>query len=53
MPLNKPMLSAAQAEIMLSLQAGMNARVDPDWIDARYPYLRAVVIEAAEAIEHH
>ena len=47
------MLSAAQAEIMLSLQAGMNTRVDPDWIDARYPYLRAVVIEAAEAIEHH
>ena len=53
MPLEKPMLSAAQAEIMLSLQAGMNTRVDPDWIDARYPYLRAVVIEAAEAIEHH
>lgn len=38
---------------MLSLQAGMNARVDPDWIAARYPYLLAVVIEAAEAIEHH
>ena len=53
MPLDKPMLSAAQTEIMLSLQAGMNTRVDPDWIDARYPYLRAVVIEAAEAIEHH
>jgi len=38
---------------MLSLQAGMNARVDSDWIAARYPYLLAVVIEAAEAIEHH
>lgn len=38
---------------MLSLQASMNARVDPDWITARYPYLRAVVIESAEAIEHH
>lgn len=47
------MLSEAQAEIMLSLQAGMNARVDPDWISARYPYLRAVVIEASEAIDHH
>lgn len=38
---------------MLSLQAAMNAKVDPNWVSARYPYLRAVVIEAAEAIEHH
>lgn len=38
---------------MLALQASMNARVDPNWVVAKYPYLRAVVIEAAEAIEHH
>ncbi len=38
---------------MLALQAAMNTKVDPDWVDACYPYLRAVVIEAAEAIEHH
>lgn len=38
---------------MLSLQAAMNTRVNPDWVAARYPYLRAVLIEAAEAIEHH
>ena len=38
---------------MLSLQARMNAKVDPDWVLARYPYLRAVAIEGAEAIEHH
>lgn len=38
---------------MLSLQCAMNAKVDPNWIAARYPYMRAVVIEAAEAIEHH
>jgi len=31
----------------------MNAKVDPNWVSARYPYMRAVVIEAAEAIEHH
>jgi len=31
----------------------MNSRVDPDWLTARYPYLRAVLIEGAEAIEHH
>ena len=38
---------------MLSLQAAMNTKVDPNWVAARYPYMRAVVIEAAEAIEHH
>ena len=38
---------------MLELQSAMNSKVDPEWISARYPYLRAVVIEGAEAIEHH
>jgi hypothetical protein len=47
------MLSIQQAKLMLSLQSAMNTKVDPNWIQARYPYLRAVVIEAAEAIEHH
>ena len=47
------MLSSEQAEIMLSLQNSMNSKVDPDWVAARYPYLRAVAIEGAEAIEHH
>ncbi|MEQ8955502.1 MAG: dUTPase, partial [Gammaproteobacteria bacterium] len=47
------MLSPEQAATMLSLQSGMNTKVDPDWVTARYPYLRAVVVEATEAIEHH
>ncbi len=47
------MLSDQQAKTMLSLQSAMNAKVDPNWVSARYPYMRAVVIEAAEAIEHH
>lgn len=38
---------------MLALQAAMNSKVDPDWVQAAYPYLRAVVVEGAEAIEHH
>ena len=42
-----------QAETMLALQHAMNSKVDPDWVAAGYPYLRAVVIEGAEAIEHH
>ena len=47
------MLNASQVATLLQLQAAMNDRVDPNWIEARYPYLRAVVVEAAEAIEHH
>ena len=47
------MLLTEQASTMLFLQTSMNAKVDPNWVEARYPYLRAVVIEGAEAIEHH
>ena len=46
-------LLESQARLMLSLQSRMNAKVDPLWVQQRFPYLRAVVIEAAEAIEHH
>lgn len=46
-------LSPQQTTTLLRLQSDMNAKVDPDWVNAAYPYLRAVVIEAAEAIEHH
>jgi dimeric dUTPase (all-alpha-NTP-PPase superfamily) len=47
------MLSFIQATEMLSLQSGMNSKVDQNWLVARYPYLRAVIVEGAEAIEHH
>ena len=47
------MLSREQASAMLSLQAEMNYRIDPGWVAAAYPYLRAVIVEGAEAIEHH
>lgn len=47
------MLSREQASAMLSLQAEMNHRIDPHWVAAAYPYLRAVIVEGAEAIEHH
>jgi len=47
------MLKESQAKIMLLLQAKMNAKVNPQWVEAAYPYLRAVVVEGAEAIEHH
>ena len=38
---------------MLSLQDQMNAKVNPDWLAVKSPFLRAVVIEGSEAIEHH
>ncbi|MEX0619848.1 MAG: dUTP diphosphatase [Pseudohongiellaceae bacterium] len=47
------MLTDVQARTMLSLQSLMNSKVDPEWLQARYPYLRAVVVEGSEAIEHH
>jgi hypothetical protein len=53
MPTSPDRLSPQQARIMLELQSAMNAKIDSDWVHACYPYLRAVVIEAAEAIEHH
>lgn len=46
------MLTRLQAETMLILQARMNAKVNPDWLNAGYPYLRAAVVEGAEAMEH-
>lgn len=52
-PLPSSSLTASQIGTMVSLQAGMNARVNPDWVNASYPYLRAAVVEGAEAMEHH
>lgn len=46
------MLTEIQARAMLTLQSRMNARVNPKWVEAAYPYLRAVVVEGAEAMEH-
>lgn len=46
-------LGEAQVKIMLDMQAKMNARVNPNWLHAGYPFLRAVIVEGAEALEHH
>lgn len=47
------LLNLSQINTLLRLQSAMNSKVDPNWVSAAYPYLRAVVLEAAEAIEHH
>lgn len=47
------MLTSTQLSTMLSLQDGMNKKVNPDWLNAGYAYLRAAMIESVEGIEHH
>ncbi|MBT1451164.1 dUTPase [Glaciecola sp. XM2] len=47
------MLNKTQIAIMLDLQNKMNTKVNPDWLNAGYAYLRAAMIESVEAIEHH
>lgn len=47
------MLRKEQLRTMLDMQSSMNTKVNPNWLDASYPFLMAAVIEGAEAIEHH
>jgi hypothetical protein len=47
------MLNSTQLATMLSLQDAMNKKVNPDWLNAGYAYLRAAMIESVEGIEHH
>lgn len=46
------MLHKEQLLNMLDMQNSMNIKINPEWIDAGYPFLRAVVVEGVEAIEH-
>lgn len=36
----------------IALQDKMNSKINPEWRTAGYEYLRAVVVEGAEALEH-
>jgi dimeric dUTPase (all-alpha-NTP-PPase superfamily) len=38
---------------MLELQDSMNRKINPDWLSAGYPFLRAVLVEAVEALDHY
>ncbi|MDO8271484.1 MAG: dUTP diphosphatase [Gammaproteobacteria bacterium] len=46
-------LSSNHAQLMLAMQSQMNSKICTDWVKEDFPYLRAVIIEGAEAIEHH
>lgn len=45
-------LQREQARQMLILQGEMNATVNQQWLTAGYPFLRAVVVEVGEALDH-
>ena len=45
-------ISLPMIRTMLSLQSTMNTEVNPNWITAEYPFLRAAMIEGAEAMDH-
>lgn len=38
---------------MLELQDSMNKKIDSDWLSKHHAYLRAVLVEATEALEHY
>ncbi len=46
------MITREKLLAMLKLQGEMNVKVNEKWISARYPWLRAVVVEGTEALEH-
>lgn len=45
-------MNIIQANTMLALQDRMNVKVNPLWANAGYPWLRAIMLEGAEAMEH-
>jgi dUTPase-like protein len=38
---------------MLELQDSMNRKINPGWLSAGYPFLRAVLVEAVEGLDHY
>lgn len=46
-------LKIEQAISMLKLQDKMNSTVNSSWLTAGYPFLRAVVVEVGEALDHY
>lgn len=45
--------NAGMLAAMLELQDSMNRKIDHDWLAQRHAYLRAVLVEATEALEHY
>lgn len=46
--MNRPQLLT-----MLALQSTLNSAVNPEWLTAGYPFLRAAFVESGEAMDHY
>ncbi len=46
------MISKDKLITMLKLQDKLNILVNPDWLNAGYPWHRAIMVESIEALEH-
>ena len=46
-------INVRQAEIILAMQDKINRKVDDNWLGSGYPYLRGVLVEAVEALDHY
>lgn len=47
------MFNEQQLKTMLEMQSAMNAKVNPDWLNAGNNWMLAAALETAEAIDHH
>lgn len=47
------MISKDKLVLMLKLQDKLNQVVNPDWINAGYPWHRAILVETIEAMDHY
>jgi dimeric dUTPase (all-alpha-NTP-PPase superfamily) len=46
-------MKRAQLLTMLALQGALNSAVNPEWVTAGYPFLRAAYVESGEAMDHY
>lgn len=47
------MFNLNQLVALTTLQASLNAKIDPEWVAKEYPYYRAIAVEAGEAMDHY
>lgn len=47
------LVTKEQLKVMLDLQSEVNSLIDADWQKKRFPFLRAVLVEGVEGMDHH
>lgn len=46
-------MNAEKLKSMLEMQDKLNRTINPLWIESRYPWHRAIMVEAVEALDHY